>query len=133
MSILQPKGTGRALQTRGSMSLTNINLILLFDKSVTLLFRTALLLGLILVLFLNSYKVGIVYAHPVCAGPCDNVSPCPPVIKPCLAPQFSDPIQNQTDVILWLSVIGSGLAAAFYAFRKHLLRKDFYVVKYRGN
>jgi hypothetical protein len=67
--------------------------------------------------------------HGVCAMSSCDTSPCPGVIKPCLAPTFPDLIRNQSDLIVIMSAILGTLALAFFAIRRYLQRKDFYVVR----
>jgi hypothetical protein len=70
-------------------------------------------------------------AHPVCAGPCDYLYPCPTVIKPCLAPLWPA-VHDLNNMVIVLAIFTSFLIIAIFAIRRHLKRKDFYEVRYRG-
>ena len=75
-----------------------------------------------------------VEGHGVCTmGPCGPAPPCPSVIKQCLAPQWPEHIANNlNDVIILFSSMAIILLIATFVIRRHLQRKDFYVVRYPG-
>jgi len=71
-------------------------------------------------------------AHPVCAGwSCDYLYSCPTVIKPCLAPLWPA-VHDLNNMVIVLTIFTSFLIIATFAIRRHLKRKDFYEVRYRG-
>lgn len=91
--------------------------------------KVAVLSMLAIIVASSTLTVVHTEGHGVCAMTSCDTSPCPSVIKPCLAPAFPDVIRNQFDVIVVVSVIAGLLSVAFLAFRSYLKRKDFYIVR----